>query len=167
MSCAPCRSGSAATTCSSRRPTASCPSASRTSSSTSACAAIASCSPIRSAATTFQRDRQRLATLVEHGTLLQVTAVSLSSTERRSRSRRLALELVRHGLAHVIASDSHGGHIPRAGLKAGVEAAARIAPQRAEWMVTDAPAAILAGEPLPPAPSDGGGGRRLARLRPG
>ena len=116
---------------------------------------------------TFQRDRRRLATLVEHGTLLQVTAVSLSSTERRSRSRRLALELVRNELAHVIASDAHGGHIPRAGLSAGVEAAARIAPRRAQWMVTDAPAAILAGDPLPPAPVESGGGRGLARLRRG
>ena len=38
--------------------------------------------------------------------------LSLASTERRSRSRRLALELVRHGLAHVIASDAHGGPPP-------------------------------------------------------
>ena len=115
---------------------------------------------------TFQHDRRRLATLVEHGTLLQVTALSLSSTERRSRSRRLAVELVRNELAHVIASDAHGGHIPRAGLSAGVEAAARVAPRRAQWMVTDAPAAILAGDPLPPAPVESGGGR-LARLRRG
>jgi protein-tyrosine phosphatase len=116
---------------------------------------------------TFQRDRRRLAALVEHGTLLQVTALSLSSTERRSRSRRLAQELVRHGLAHVIASDAHGGHIPRSGLRAGVEAAARIAPHRAEWMVTAAPAAILAGRPLPEAPTERVAGRGLARLRRG
>ena len=113
---------------------------------------------------TFQHDRQRLATLVEHGTLLQVTALSLSSTERRSRSRRLALELVKHGLAHVIASDAHGGHVPRSGLRAGVEAAERIAPLRAHWMVTDAPAAIVAGEPLPPAPAERDGGRKMPRL---
>ena len=113
---------------------------------------------------TFQHDRQRLATLVEHGTLLQVTALSLSSTERRSRSRRLALELVRHDLAHVIASDAHGSHVPRSGLRAGVEAAARVAPLRAQWMVNDAPAAILAGEPLPPPPAERGSGRRMARL---
>jgi len=113
---------------------------------------------------TFQHDRQRLATLVEHGTLLQVTALSLASTQRRSRSRRLAHDLIKHELAHVIASDAHGGHIPRSGLNAGVEAAARIAPLRAQWMVTDAPAAILAGEPLPSPPSERGGGRRLGRL---
>ena len=113
---------------------------------------------------TFQHDRRRLATLVDHGILLQVTAVSLSSTERRSRSRRLARELVREGLAHVIASDSHGGHIPRTGLRGGVEAAAQLAPKRAVWMVTEVPAAILAGDPLPPAPTERGSGRRLPRL---
>jgi protein-tyrosine phosphatase len=113
---------------------------------------------------TFQRDPRRLRTLVDHGVLLQVTALSLSSTERRSRSRRLARALVSEGLAHVIASDAHGGHIPRTGLLGGVEAAARLAPLRARWMVTDAPAAILAGEPLPPPPQEAGSPRRLSRL---
>jgi len=113
---------------------------------------------------TFQHDRRRLATLVDHGILLQVTAVSLSSTERRSRSRKLARDLVREGLAHVIASDTHGGHIPRTGLREGVEAATELAPRRAQWMVTDAPAAILAGHPLPPAPQEHTAARRLPRL---
>jgi hypothetical protein len=71
---------------------------------------------------------------------------------------------VREGLAHVIASDTHGGHIPRTGLRGGVEAAALLAPQRAQWMVTDAPAAILGGDPLPPAPSETGSTRRFPRL---
>jgi protein-tyrosine phosphatase len=111
---------------------------------------------------TFQRDPSRLAALVERGTLLQVTASALASTRRRSRSRRLASELVRDGLAHVIASDAHGAHVPRTGMLAGLEAAERIAPLRARWMVTDAPAAIAAGEPLPPPPPERG---RSARWR--
>ena len=83
---------------------------------------------------TFQHDHRRLATLVDGGTLLQVTALSLANTDRRSRSRRLALDLVRHGLAHVIASDAHGALLPRAGLRAGLEAAERVAPPaRAGW----------------------------------
>jgi len=113
---------------------------------------------------TFQRDQRRLRTLADHGVLLQVTALSLSSTERRSRSRKLARALVRDGVAHVIASDTHGGHIPRSGLRAGVEAAALLAPRRAQWMVTDAPAAILGGEPLPPPPREDGSTWRLSRL---
>ena len=114
---------------------------------------------------TFQHDRPRLATLVDHGILLQVTALSLSSTERRSRSRRLARELVREGLAHVIASDTHGGHIPRTGLRAGRRGggAARAKARGSGWS-TDVPAAILAGDPLPPAPTERGSSRRLPRL---
>jgi protein-tyrosine phosphatase len=83
-----------------------------------------------------------------------VTAVSLTAAPRRSRHARLAAALVREGRAHVIASDAHGPHIARARLSAGVEAASRIAPLRATWMVTEAPAAILAGEPLPAPPPE-------------
>ena len=114
---------------------------------------------------TFQHDHRRLATLVEGGTLLQVTALSLANSDRRSRSRRLALDLVRHGLAHVIASDAHGALLPRAGLRAGLEAAERVAPARARWMLTEAPAAILAGDPLPPPPPEKQGVRRAIWLR--
>jgi protein-tyrosine phosphatase len=99
----------------------------------------------------FQRDPRRLAALAHDGTLLQVTADSLAAGGRRT--RRTALALVAEGVAHVIASDAHGG-VPRAALRDGVAAAARVAPLRAEWMATDAPAAVLAGEPLPAPPSE-------------
>jgi protein-tyrosine phosphatase len=101
---------------------------------------------------TLQRDPGRLRPLVERGTLLQVTALALANRDRRSRSRRLAYALLHEGAAHVIASDRHGPQIERAGLRAGVAAVPRDAAARATWMSTDAPAAILAGEPLPPAP---------------
>ena len=61
----------------------------------------------------------------------------------------------------MIASDSHGAGLDRAGLTAGVAALAEVAPRRARWMVTEAPAAILAGAPLPPPPRDRA--RRRAR----
>ena len=109
---------------------------------------------------TFQRDPDRLAALVRRGVLVQVTAGSLAKADRRSASRRMALSLVEQGLAHVIASDTHTPAIGRPpGLSSGVAAAAKVAPARARWMVTDAPAAILAGERLPPAPQE-------ARSRP-
>ncbi len=101
---------------------------------------------------TFQGDPERLTSLVERGVLVQVTAQSIASGQRGSRSRRLALDLVREGLAHVIASDTHSATSHRAPLSAGVAAAATVAPARAQWMVSDAPAAILAGEPLPAPP---------------
>ena len=102
---------------------------------------------------TFQNDPERLARLVEQGILVQVTASALASNHRRSRSRRLARDLLRDGLAHIIASDAHGA-IERAPLSAGVSAAADLAPARARWMVSEAPHAILFGEPLPDPPAD-------------
>ena len=101
---------------------------------------------------TLQRDPGRARALVDRGVLLQVTAGALTSRNRRSRSRRLAHALVQEGAAHVIASDRHGPVHDRTGLQPGVEAAARIAGARALWMATDAPAAILTGEPLPTPP---------------
>jgi protein-tyrosine phosphatase len=109
----------------------------------------------------FQREPRRLAALAERGTLVQVTAASLAEGRRRSATRRFAHALVQEGVAHVIASDDHGGGW-RATLAAGVSAAARTAPARAQWMVTDAPAAILAGAPLPPPPAQRA--RRRRRL---
>jgi protein-tyrosine phosphatase len=102
---------------------------------------------------TLQRNPERLRALVDGGTLLQVTAGALTRTDRRSRSRRLAVALLHEGAAHVLASDRHGAAIARIGLREGVEAASREAGARATWMATDAPAAVLAGDPLPPPPA--------------
>lgn len=96
----------------------------------------------------FQRDPERLGRIVDGGVLVQVTASSLTAG-KRSRACALAHALIAEGRAHVIAGDLHsvGG---RAGLAEALETTDH---PRARWMVTDAPAAILAGEPLPPAPS--------------
>jgi protein-tyrosine phosphatase len=110
----------------------------------------------------FQADPPRLAAIARAGTLLQVTAGSLVEGSRVSRTRRFARALVAEGVAHVIASDAHGATVARAPLSAGVAAADRLAAGRGAWMAEDAPAAILAGEPLPPAPQ--GGGRRRGLL---
>jgi protein-tyrosine phosphatase len=99
----------------------------------------------------FRREPRRLAALVDRGVLVQVTASALAGP-RRSRSRRFAESLIREGRAHVIASDTHGAGLSRPPLSAGVTAAERIDRVRARWMVEDAPAAIVAGDPLPPPP---------------
>jgi protein-tyrosine phosphatase len=111
---------------------------------------------------TFQKDPKRLAALVKRGVLVQVTAASML-TERRSRSRKLAMSLIREELAHVIASDAHGPGAPRPPvLDQAVRMAAGVAPRRAEWMANAAPEALLLGEPLPPPPADARSrGRRL------
>jgi protein-tyrosine phosphatase len=113
----------------------------------------------------LQRDPARLRALVEQGCLVQVTASALASQRRGSSARKLALRLVREGVAHVIASDTHGAGGARASLADAVEALRAEAPARAAWMVTDAPAAILTGEPLPAPPADGRRRSLLGRLR--
>jgi protein-tyrosine phosphatase len=119
---------------------------------------------------TLQGDPARLRRLVDQGVLVQVTAAALAGP-RGSRSRRFAAAAVSEGMAHVIASDAHGAAAARAGMSEGVAAAAAIDPARAEWMVTDAPAAILAGAALPPLPdrarSHGVGARVRSLLRRG
>lgn len=102
---------------------------------------------------TFQRDPERLRELVTRGVLIQITLPSVVSRERGSRPRKLAFALVREGLAHNLASDSHssGSWRPPA-LRAGVRALGEFAPAYAEWMVTDAAAAILEGDGLPQPP---------------
>lgn len=104
---------------------------------------------------TFQRSPERLHALVNRGVLVQVTARSLVRAGRRSPQRSLARALVAEGVAHVLASDAHSaGTFRPPRLADGVAAAAAlVGGERARWMVEDAPAAILAGEPLPPPPS--------------
>jgi protein-tyrosine phosphatase len=113
---------------------------------------------------TFQRQPARLKEIVARGVLVQITLPSVSAGDRGSRARKLAFALVREGLAHNLASDSHSsGRWRPPALGAGVRAFADYAPSYAEWMVTDAPAAILEGEPLP-RPPRGEAPRRGIRL---
>jgi protein-tyrosine phosphatase len=101
----------------------------------------------------FQEDPKRLAALVRRGVLTQVTATSLFGRARHSRSGRLAKWLMREGIVHVLASDAHGPDIPgRVSLLAALRVVRELVGPSADWLVTDAPAAVLAGEPLPPTP---------------
>jgi protein-tyrosine phosphatase len=110
----------------------------------------------------FQRDPMRLRALAERGVLIQITLPALLRSDRRSRSRGLAIDLVREGLAHNLASDAHSAGPWRSpNLRAGLDVLADVAPARAEWMVTDVPAAILAGQRIPPPPLDNMKRRRL------
>ena len=114
----------------------------------------------------FQKAPRRLARLIAGGVLLQVTAASLLRSRRRSPSCRLAEELVRDGIATLLASDAHSaGPWRPPELTAGVLAATRLAGARGEWMASVAPAAILAGAPLPAPPRATATPRGMARLR--
>jgi protein-tyrosine phosphatase len=114
----------------------------------------------------FQADPERVAELAARGILLQITAASLVRRRRRSPTTRLARALVERGLAHALASDAHGAAVERAPISAGLQVARELAGVRADSMVTDAPAAILAGDRpvLPPAAPGRRGGRRRRRF---
>jgi protein-tyrosine phosphatase len=103
---------------------------------------------------TFQRDPAQLRDLAARGILLQLTARSLLASRRGSRSTALARELVGDGVPHVLASDAHSaGSFRPPELAAGVAAAAELVGEaRARWLADDAPAAVLAGKPLPEPP---------------
>jgi protein-tyrosine phosphatase len=103
---------------------------------------------------TFQETPGRLAELVRRGTLVQVTAASLTRPPRRSRSARCARHLLAEGLVHVLSSDAHGpATLDRAPLRAGCAVAREITGPRADWLCVDAPRAVLAGDPLPGSPT--------------
>jgi protein-tyrosine phosphatase len=115
---------------------------------------------------TFQQYPARVIELVRRGYLLQVTASSLTRTHKASRSARLARQLLSHGFVHVLASDAHGPAAPgRASLNEGRAVAARlVGRRRARWMVDTAPAAIIAGQPIPKPPPLAPRKRGLGRL---
>ena len=119
---------------------------------------------------TFQREPQRLAGLVQQGVLIQLTAGALMTSRRGSSSGGLAKWLVKHQLAHIVASDAHGSDVLRSPLSHAAAALEPLAGDRAGWMVNEAPAAVLAGEPIPEAPDerprrDGSTRRSLWRSR--
>lgn len=113
----------------------------------------------------FQRNPERLKELAKRGVLLQITLPSVSSRKKGSRSRQLALDLVREGYAHNLASDAHSSSptFRPPSLGEGVKAVAAVSSAYAEWMVTEAPAAILEGQPLGKPP--GVGSRRTGKRR--
>lgn len=86
----------------------------------------------------------RLVTLVRDGALTQVTAATLAEHPASVGMRMLA----EAGVAHVLGSDSHSAQVGRpVDLTMGVQALAQIPAMRAhlDWVVHEAPAAIVAG----------------------
>ena len=102
----------------------------------------------------FQTDIDRLATLVERGILTSITAASMTGRFGRT-VRRATVEMLRAGLVHDVASDGHDTQRRPPGLTDGFEALEhgelRGIAATADWYTRDVPAAMLAGEPLPPA----------------
>ena len=93
----------------------------------------------------FVRNVDLLATLVERGALAQVTAASLTGAFGET-VRRTAHTMLDRGLLHVLASDAHDARHRPPDMRPALDG-----PQ-AEWMTEAAPAAIVAGRPLPERP---------------
>jgi protein-tyrosine phosphatase len=109
----------------------------------------------------FHHDPRILGSLVRAGALTSITASSLTG-RFGGRVRRFALDLAREGMIHNVASDAHdhrgrppsiGPELERAGLG-----------RLGEWLTVEVPAAILAGENVPPRPAVASGGFVRSRL---
>lgn len=94
--------------------------------------------------------RERLEALVSAGALIQWTAEFLAGSPPEGPVATLA----RDGLVHVLGSDSHSSRAGRpVCLTGGFEWLARaVTPEQLEWSRSDAPAAVLRGEPAPARP---------------
>ena len=97
-----------------------------------------------------QEHPERLIPLVQRGVLLQLTAASILG-EFGPAARRTSEYFLRGNMAHVIASDAHGGRYRRPVLSAAVATASEIVgPTRAEEMVCGVPQAIIRDETFEP-----------------
>jgi len=111
----------------------------------------------------IQKRPERLERLVADGVLVQITASSLLA-QRRSRARTVAMLALESGWAHIVASDAHAPRWRPPTLKTQVDKAIQLRPDLAavlEYATTDAPRAVLAGEPVPSPPAHKVRRRRL------
>jgi protein-tyrosine phosphatase len=115
----------------------------------------------------LQRDPGRLRDLVAHDALCSVTARTFAGQFGRT-ARTFAQTMLREGLVHSIDSDTHDEVRRPPAMADGLAAAGLDTPAAgalSTWLTHDAPAAILAGEPLPTRPAAAPSRRRLPRLR--
>ncbi len=99
----------------------------------------------------LQNDLRQLHDLVKQGAMCQLTAVSVTGL-LGSAVQKSAELMIKTGLAHVIATDAHANDQRILALSSAVEIAADILqdPSRADKMVTETPAAIIAGVDVVP-----------------
>jgi protein-tyrosine phosphatase len=102
--------------------------------------------PERHAGADFE---ERLYALVDRGCLIQWTAEWIARAEGDYVPR-----LAREGLVQLLASDAHSARAGRpVRLSEGYARLALVcAPERMQWIIEDAPRAIVCGEDLPPMP---------------
>jgi protein-tyrosine phosphatase len=106
-----------------------------------------------------QRDAETLRALVDAGAATQVTAASFAGSFGRT-VRDYAEQMLAAGLVHSVASDAHDTFRRPPGIAAPLAAAGL--DELVPLLAHEVPAAILAGDPLPPVPA---WRRRRGRLR--
>lgn len=106
----------------------------------------------------LQNDLNQLYDFVNQGALCQLTALSITG-HLGAYVQKSAEQMIRTGLAHVIATDAHTSDQRILALPAAVDKAAEILQDysRAEKMVTETPAAIIAGDDIDVQDPDLGG----------
>jgi protein-tyrosine phosphatase len=100
-----------------------------------------------------QDEPDRLKPLIEAGAYVQLTAGSVDGSADAA-SGRCARTLIARGLAHVVASDAHGGSIRRSGLRSAKSAIG--SEPLAAWLTEAVPRALIAGSLPPPRPAAAG-----------
>lgn len=104
---------------------------------------------------TFQDDPDLLRRIVARDVYCVLNTGSLAGAFGK-RVRACAVDLVRGGLVHSIASDAHNEEGRPPGLLRGIRAAEQELPglsDQADWYTRDAPAALVAGAQLPARPA--------------
>jgi len=115
----------------------------------------------------FMRSPGELPRLLEMGATAQVTSTALAGRFGDT-VRKVAFAMLDRGEAHVIASDGHSADGRPPDLPAALGAMERRyeAPRELfDWMTSAVPAAMVAGEPLPPRPPTPARRSLLRRLR--
>jgi protein-tyrosine phosphatase len=103
----------------------------------------------------FQRHPERLAELVSAGALTSVTAGAIVGSFGNP-VRSFVFDLLADGLVHNVSSDCHDLRTRPPGMRSELKAAEHALDGLAfqvEWLTNALPAAIIAGESLPPAPA--------------
>jgi protein-tyrosine phosphatase len=100
--------------------------------------------------TDVQHDPKRVATLVESGALIQLTAAAIDGRIGRS-AQAASFELIELDLVHLIGSDAHHPGIREAGMSAAVAALGD--PALSRWLTVAVPGAIVSNAKIPPHPS--------------
>ena len=111
----------------------------------------------------IQADPSIVAAFIEHGVLIQVTAMSVTG-EFGPAAKTCAGILLRHNCVHFLASDAHRpGSRPPILSKGRAAAAALVGEDRARALVHDNPLAVVNGEALqvqPPIPFESSATKR-------